>query len=213
MGPTLTQLAIGDRPDAWERAGFHVVDERIRIGPVTIVLKPATEGTSRGIVAWAFDGVDDDGSIDGLLTLDRPVAGDDDPPAHPNGVTGVDHVVVMTDDLERTSAALRHFGFEPRRRRDLPDADPPRAQIFWWAGPTIIELVGPATATGTGPASIWGLALTVDDIDRSAAGLGELLSTPKDAVQPGRRIAALRTRDLGISVPIALMTPHVATPD
>jgi hypothetical protein len=30
---------------------------------------------------------------------------------------------------------------------------------------------------------------------------------PKDAVQPGRRIATLRTRELGLSVPIAFMTP------
>jgi hypothetical protein len=213
MGPTLTQLDIGDRPDAWERAGFRVVDRRVRIGPVTIVLEPPAEGATRGVLAWAFDGVDHDESIDGLLTLDRPLDAHDDAIPHPNGVTGVDHVVVMTDDLDRTSTALRHVGFEPRRRRDLPDADPPRAQIFWWAGPTIIELVGPVTATGTGPASIWGLALTVDDIDRTANALGERMSAPKAAVQPGRRIAALRTRDLDISVPIALMTPHVAPPD
>ena len=37
---------------------------------------------------------------------------------------------------------------------------------------------------------------------------GEGLGTVKDAVQPGRRIATVRTKELGISVPIALMSPH-----
>ncbi|MEZ5230850.1 MAG: hypothetical protein R2710_30500, partial [Acidimicrobiales bacterium] len=107
------------------------------------------------------------------------------------------------------SAALRAFGFEPRRRRAVPKSDPPRSQIFWWAGPVIIELVGPDTATGNGPASIWGLALTTADLDAVVDLLGDGVSTPRDAVQPGRRIASLRGRDLGLSVPVALMTPHV----
>jgi hypothetical protein len=31
----------------------------------------------------------------------------------------------------------------------------------------------------------------------------------KDAVQPGRRITTLRTRELGMSVRTALISPHV----
>ncbi len=144
-----------------------------------------------------------------MPTLDRPGNHDDDPVHHPNGVTGIDHIVVMTDDLDRTSAALRASGFEPRRRRAIPKSDPPRSQIFWWAGPVIIELVGPDAARGNGPASIWGLALTTPDLDATGELLGEAMSTPRDAVQEGRRIAGIRGKELGLSVPLALMTPHV----
>ena len=59
------------------------------------------------------------------------------------------------------------------------------------------------------PTSVFGLALVADDLDTTAAHLGELLSTPRDAVQQGRRIAGLRGREIGISLPIAVMSPHV----
>jgi hypothetical protein len=48
------------------------------------------------------------------------------------------------------------------------------------------------------------------DLDATAAHLGDVTSAPKDAVQKGRRISTLRTRDLDISVPVAFMSPHVA---
>ena len=38
--------------------------------------------------------------------------------------------------------------------------------------------------------------------------VGDRVGTPKDAVQPGRRIATLRHRDLGLGLPVAVMTPH-----
>ncbi len=210
MGPELTTLVIGDRATSWADAGFTVADgptgPTVRIGAVAIEFAP--DGDGRGVLAWRFDG-DAGGEIDGIHTLAASPRSADEPVAdHPNGVVAVDHVVVMTDDLDRTSAALTARGFEARRRREIPGSEPPRAQIFWWAGATILELVGPATPTGSAPASIWGLALTVDDIDATAAHLGERMGTPRDAVQRGRRIASLRTRDLDISVPIAIMTPH-----
>lgn len=204
MGPALTLITIADEPDNWRAAGFAVHDDRIRIGGTTIEFRPDAEAS--GIVAWGFDGADD-GSIDGLPTVGRTEDGRHDG-EHPNGVERIDHVVVMTDDLDRTSAALVSHGFESRRRRDIPDVDPPRSQIFWWAGETIIELVGPATPQGPGPASIWGLALTVADLDATAEILGDAMGKPRDAVQSGRKIAGLRTAELGIAVPIAMMSPH-----
>ena len=80
-------------------------------------------------------------------------------------------------------------------------------QRFFRLGGVILELVGAAEPTGDGPMSIWGLACNVADIDAAAQRLGPACGAPKDAVQPGRRIATVRTRDLGISLPIALMTP------
>ncbi len=65
----------------------------------------------------------------------------------------------------------------------------------------------PSRSADDRPATFWGLALVTDDLDATAAGLGAACTTPKQAVQPGRRIATLKTRDLGISVPIAFMSP------
>lgn len=218
MGPALTELSVADDPSAWEQAGFHVVDAAVRIGPLAVTLRSPNDADTtvesdeptRGVTAWAFDWAEPEFSLDGITTRARPTktleAGRH--PRHPNGVSGIDHVVVMTDDLDRTSAAFEAAGFEARRRRDIPESDPPRSQIFWWAGEVILELVGPITPTGSTHASIWGLALVSDDLDATAATLGNALSNPRPAVQKGRRIAAIKGRELGLSVPIAIMTPH-----
>ena len=57
-----------------------------------------------------------------------------------------------------------------------------------------------------GPARLWGLAFGVEDLDRTAQALGDLLGRPRDAVQPGRRIATLRP-EAGLGPAIAFMGP------
>ena len=69
-----------------------------------------------------------------------------------------------------------------------------------------------AEAAAAGAAEASGLAeasSVADDLDVAVGLLGELAGTPKDAIQPGRRITTLRTRELGMSVRTALITPHV----
>ena len=164
----------------------------------------------RGVLAWELTSIDD-GSIDGILSIatDQPGPGRRQ---HPNGASRLDHVVMTTPDLQRTLGALLAFGFEPRRSRDVPGSDPARRQVFCWAGEPIIELVGPVESTGTGPASIWGLALTSDNMEQTVAVLGPAVSKPKPAVQPGRTIATVDTTNLDISVSLAVMSAHVKPP-
>lgn len=177
------------------------------IGDVAIELVGTEDG--RGIVAWGFEGVEAN-DIDGVTTVRASVRGPaEDRPDHDNLVDHLDHVVMFTPDLQRTIGALEAAGFEAKRVRDVPGSEPLRQQVFFWAGPTIIELVGPAEPTGDGPATLWGLAVSCADLDLAYDRLDGALGTPKPAVQPGRRIATLRTRDLGISTAIALLTPHV----
>jgi len=208
--PVLRSLVIGDNASSWAAGGFDVVDRHGRahttIGEVTIELSGPDDG--RGIVAWRMDGIDVD-QIDGITTLSgAPESAESDSPTHSNLATHLDHVVMFTPDLQRTVETLEASGFEARRRRDVPGDGPPKQQVFFWAGPTIIELVGPVEATGSGPASLWGLAITCSDLDAAREHLGDRLGEPKDAVQRGRRIATLRTRDLDISPSIAFMSPH-----
>lgn len=194
-GPQLAGIALPDRLDDWEAVGFGVTGELVSVGDLTVAL-------GRGISEphWWFEPAVL-GSIHGI-----PCTSPEESPggANPNGANGVDHIVVMSPNLAATTAALEERGFELRRSRPLGSQE----QRFFWAGTTIIELAGPAVPTGTGPASIWGLALVCDDLDAAKALLGQSLSDPKDAVQPGRRIAAIRTEDHNISITIALMSPH-----
>jgi catechol 2,3-dioxygenase-like lactoylglutathione lyase family enzyme len=178
-------------------------------------------------VRWAIAGLEAHGDdLDGLPTdfVDhpgpgRPPSGDrpTDPPAHPNGVTGLDHVVVATPDLDRTIAALTNTGLVCRRIRDTTAKETPMRQAFFRLGPVVLEVVGPGgTDTGTGsegsdadaPATWFGLALDVVDLDQTAARLGDGLGPVRPAVQRGRRIATVRHRRLGLSVALAVMDDH-----
>ena len=75
-------------------------------------------------------------------------------------------------------------------------------------GPTLADESGKAAPAG--PASIWGLALTTDDMDATVSSAEPNISAPKPAVQPGRQIATINTKALDISTAIAVMTPHVS---
>ena len=88
-----------------------------------------------------------------------------------------------------------------RRVRDLGNGT---TQTFFRAGEVIIELVGPIPDVDG--ERFWGLAFTVADLDACAALLGDALGAIKDAVQPGRQIATLRHKAVGLTVPIAFMS-------
>jgi hypothetical protein len=74
-------------------------------------------------------------------------------------------------------------------------------------GPAILEVVGVPSAEPEQPACFWGLVVVVKDLDALADRLGQRLGAPKPAVQPGRRIATLKTVD-GPSPALAFMTPE-----
>jgi hypothetical protein len=206
----LIEIAIGDAPVDWASVGFVVDDDgTCAIGPARLRLAGITGG--RGILGWTLADLDDGDDLDDLpADLDGLPTAAGEPPApvaaaasHPNRVVGLDHVVAMTPDLDRTTAALEAAGIAARRTRE---AGAGRLQRFFRVGPTILELVGPAEPRGGGRARFWGLAFTVDDIDATAAYLAGRIGEPRDAVQQGRRIATLRAGG-EISVPVAFMSP------
>lgn len=215
MLASVVSLTIRDDPSVWNDAGFSVVDDTCTFGAIRLCFDGASgDGTGgSGIGAWTVLHPDEEPGprdLDGLATtlVDHDHDDTGSGPHHPNRTTGLDHVVVSSPDVDRTTAALSSIGVEPRRTRDTTRGDAPLRQRFFRMG-TIIELVGPPEGDPDGgPARFWGLALVSDDIDVTAAFLGDRLGPVNDAVQPGRRIATLRTRELGISVPVAFMTPH-----
>ncbi len=196
--PALTDLRVAGDLAAWVDAGFALDDGGDSLSLGTVRLRGDGVGPT-GITAWSLSGVDD-GTIDGLLTVTG--AGPAQPGTHPNGTLAIDHLVVATPDLDRLTMALGSVGIELRRVRDAGRME----QRFFRLGEVILEVIGQPGASGAGPSTFWGLALTVADLGATAALLGDHIGPVKDAVQPGRRIATLRHEALDIPVPIAFLS-------
>lgn len=198
-------MRVGDAAVAWEQAGFTLTGSGVIVGRTRIFLAGAGHGEARGISSIAIAGIGSD--IDAIPVHEHtsPVPG---PPEHANLIDRIDHLVVATPDCDRTTTALEAAGLESRRVRTFEARGATQRQTFFWMGDVILELVGPDSASGEGPPQLWGLAFTSPDLQSTADALGEHCSPPRDALQSGRRICTLKTRDLDISIAIAIMSPH-----
>lgn len=196
-GPAVAELEVGGSPAPWAALGLVVAGEHCVIGATTLCFgRPGS-----GMVGWGLTGLPDGvREVDGLPT--RAVDGlSATPGEHPLGAVAVDHVVVRTPDPARTFAALQRVGMVLRRERTAGEL----RVGFFRHGEAVVEVVGPLTPSpDAGPASLWGLTLVVTDLDAAGAWLGPLAGTPRDAVQPGRRILTV-AREAGHGVPLALM--------
>jgi len=206
---TLDELRVADAPEAWSALGFALEGDTCVVGDVRIRLAGSDAG--RGLVGWSLRNVECT-ELDGLPTTRSDRQLPSEPPAHPNGITGLDHVVAITPALDRTVEALQAAGLDLRRIREEPTPAGAPRQAFFRLGANILEVVQePAEATeragGDRPAFFWGLAFVAPDLDATVASLGDRVSEIRPAVQPGRRIATLR-RSAGLAVPIALITPR-----
>ena len=195
----LTGIRLGTTPAALRGLGLALEGRAAGVGGVTLEAGAgaghgAGVGQGSGIVGLDLTDAPSDGPLP-LVEVARVPDGD-----HPIGATAVDHVVVVTGDVDRTIAAL---GATPRRR----DERDGRVYGFVTVETALLEVVGPVDATER-PATLWGLALTVDDLDAAVALLGDACSDPRDAVQPGRRIATVRHEALDLGVPTVLLTPR-----
>jgi hypothetical protein len=204
VDPKIEQLTIGAAADAWRDAGFAADGHETAAGSVRLRLG----GGEGGIEAWLLRDCDAT-DFDGLPTaMAKP--GESLPPptavTHPNGTLQIDHIVVFTDDLERTTAAFEAAGIERRRVREVEIEGGMLRQGFFRLVEVIAEVVQHAKVE-PGPARFWGITFTVADLDAAADLLGERLGTIRDAVQPGRRIATLRS-GTGLGLPVALITPE-----
>lgn len=209
MNPTLDELTVADTPDAWSALGFEVDGDTCVVGEVRIRLAGLDAG--KGLVGWSLRDLEST-ELDGLSTTRSDRHAPDESPAHPNGVTVVDHVVAITPALERTIEVLQGAGLDLRRIREQPTPAGAPRQAFFRLGATILEVVQepPEAIERAGadrPAFFWGLAFVAPDLDATVAGLGDRVSEVRAAVQPGRRIATLR-RSAGLALPIALITPR-----
>ena len=210
-GVSIDELVLADRPERWSALHFLVSGDVCQLGSVRLRL--AGDGSRKGILSWSVRGLHADGvELDGLPTARSQSSPPPPGRPHPNCMLALDHVVVVTPALDRTVEALESGGMRLRRIREQPTPAGAPRQAFFRLGEEILEVVQEPQAVverdggPDRPARLWGLALTVEDLDRAAEQMSPHLGDARAAVQPGRRIATLR-RSAGLSVPIALMTP------
>jgi hypothetical protein len=197
--PELAELAVDDPPERWQALGFDVDENgNLDIGGVRVRLG----GEGGGITSWSLVRVNAMGSIDGLPT---PVPRVLRPPpfkTHPNGATGIDHVVVFSSDLDRTATALARAGVDLKRVQESP-----RGRMgFRRIGPAILEVVQ-RDDLGDEDTRFWGLAVVVISLEELQDRLGDLLGPIRPATQAGRRIVTL-SADAGVSPALAFMSPE-----
>lgn len=211
MTATIDELTVADSPAAWSALGFELDGDTCVLGEVRIRLAGADAG--RGLTGWSLRGVEST-ELDGLPTThsERPLPSE--PPAHPNGIVGLDHVVAFTPALDRTVATLQAAGLDLRRIREEPTPAGAPRQAFFRLGANILEVVQQPDEVlerkgDGGRAFFWGLAFLAPHLDATVTRLGDRAGEIRPAVQPGRHIATLR-RSAGLAVPVALMTPPPA---
>jgi hypothetical protein len=166
----------------------------VPLGAVGVRLAGRAAGA--GVIALAVDGLARE-RPDGLPIVTAGRVPPAPAVAHPNGALAIDHAVVFTDSLGRTTDALADAGGDVRRRGGPPELPAPMAFVRFDA--LIVEVA----ETG-GPPRFWGLTITVADVDALA---GPVLGSPSAAVQRGRRIATVAPA-AGLSVALALISPR-----
>ena len=207
---TIAEFVIGGRIEPWQAIGVNFASpDRAFAGNTWLRFN---DQFAPGLHSWTLCADANESrskTIDGLATnfVDQvPTAPENDVVSGRGprlDIVGVDHVVVNTPNLQRTSDAIAlATGAQLKRVRD---AGAEIQQGFHRLGGVVVEIVS-SPKMPPGEATFWGLALTVDNIDAMYDFVGpDVLSAPKPAVQPGRRIATFRS-GAQLGIPFALMT-------
>jgi len=200
----ISELVVGGRAQNWALIGITFdLNHCAALGDVVLRLDTSLEP---GLHSWVLHGAEEAvTNIDGVAT--SHAVGDSQIAASVQsdfdlGVIGIDHVVINTTDLMRTSDALTAATGAPLKR--VRDAGNNMQQGFHRLGSVVVEIVTSPTMH-PGPASLWGFVLNVKDIYAVANHVGpDVLSIPKSAVQAGKLISTFRS-SVGLGVPLALM--------
>jgi hypothetical protein len=199
-------LTIAGDIDTWRSLGLSATDDGLipLFGTALRIVSPEAEDVQSGIDGWALSGIDDTTtSVAGLTTTVveqlAPIFA-----THSLGARSIDHVVVMTGDLESTTGDIAlATGCELKRIREVGKIRQGFHRIG--RGGLIVEVVQHEDDNRTA-AEFWGLVIIVEDLDEACAQLGaDRVGEPKDAVQPGRRIATIRS-SVGLGTAVALMS-------
>jgi hypothetical protein len=209
---TIDELTLAEDSSRWAELGFTVQDGCCQLASVRLRFAGAASG--RGIIGWSLRDVAST-ELDGLPTTSSEAPARAAATAHPNGAVAIDHIVAISPAFERSVAALQAAGLDLRRVREEPTPAGAPRQAFFRLGGEILELaqepeeVVRRDGTSAGPARFWGLALLVEDLERTVERFGPHAGEARAAVQTGRAIATVR-RSAGLALPLALMSARQA---
>lgn len=205
MSVQLASIGVPDAAEAWTSLGCTVVDGVVPFANGALLLG------GDGLVVAAGDDDLPGGLAPDLDGVPLAAGGLHQPVEHPSGTFELDHLVLLTDSLERTSAVVEAtLGLECRRVRETATvrqafhrfADVPGASGVHRG--CIVEVVESDRVERT---TLMGVVVIAADLFELTDRLGpDVVSAPKPAVQRGRYIATVR-RDVGLGTAVALMTP------
>jgi hypothetical protein len=193
-GVRAVHLTVGGPVDPWLRLGLPIVGDTGSAMLITdncSIIWPDGDLPS-GSLMLGLSEVPAGSTIDGVA-VDTSVA----PEPDMSSPLSIDHLVINTDSLDRTCAAVERVTGHPLKRIREVGA---MRQGFHRLGPggLIIEVV---ERPGVDHVSLWGFVVTVADLDGVVANANGAIGAPRDAVQPGRRIATVASSaDLGVAV-------------
>lgn len=207
VGVRLAAVELPGAAEPWRALGFAVDEQgRVTLANGAITFGAEAPGLSVDVSRDAGTGAAEvGGRVDGVPVRAGAVTAGAE---HPNGAFEIDHVVLMSDSLARTSAAVTEvLGLEQRRVRRTESVQQAfhRFDDQGSVRGCIVEIAETSRVSG---AALWGLVVNVVDLDAACTAAGDLVGPPKDAVQPGRRIATVR-REAGLSTAVALMSPAI----
>lgn len=197
----LTSLTIGGRHQPWVDLGF-AVDDR---GAIPLLNGALVIGEGSGMTGLTVDHIG--GAPTDVEGIPVGLSGRVPPADHPNGALGLDHLVMLTDSIERTSGRIADvLGLPLKRIRETATV---RQGFHRFADESdargcIVEVVEGPDQQRT---ALVGLVVNIADLHGWCDMIGpDKVGIPKAAVQPGRYIATVRS-GVGLGVPVAFMTP------
>ena len=194
------QLIIGGSPSPWGLAGLS--PQGSPVGSLALTTNATlvwpSEHLPPGTLEIALHGVPQGAELDGIACAEFLPIPDDLEPSD----SQIDHVVLMTNNLDRTCQAVAEVtGCPLKRVREVGEIRQGFHRVG--EGGVILEVVERADVSRT---SLWGLVIATQSFEDLVQSAGDLVSEPKDAVQPGRRISTVKAA-AGLGIPVALMTP------
>lgn len=131
-----------------------------------------------------------------IFILERRGGAPNAAPADADGVSGLDHVVIRSAEMERAAALYSaRLGLDMRLDREVAG----RRLMFFRCGNAVVEIVHDAARGATD--ELWGLSWRVGNADAARARLAALgldVSEVRAGMKPGSRVFTVRNTTCGV---------------
>jgi hypothetical protein len=201
----LNSITVADHPDAWQAAGFTVIDNHVTIGNSLVFHLTGTP--DGGAVSWALgvDGRDANDSCDpgGLtLNIENPIA-PEPASSHENGVSHVMKAVILTADTSASLARLHKYVPELGAPPVEGHSDDGAHYAIWPMIDCEVGLEVVCLNPDHGNDTMAAVFLVVEDLDKTITRIGANDVTPIE-IYGGRRMVRIKPR-IGVTAGIHLI--------